>query len=575
MSDFAFSEEQTPPVAGKPKLLIVCDAGQDRKELVGKVNDHYEPVLAESVAHGVSLLATGQFEGVLLANASSKGLLQAGALIDAARILESFPDGVVLLGHDLSILWANKRFSAWCSTSQVVGQNFYEALGTPEILGPDFSPLSSALGSAMSGPSTVQVDGNRFFQVVATPLAGAHGANDRLLVLVRDVTSETLQQQKLTAIHRAGVELADLTPAEVARMTVDERIELLKANIIHHTKHLLDFDTVEIRLLDRETGRLELLLAEGMAIQASERELFAEPHGNGVTGFVAATGKSYLCENTAHDPLYLPGAPDAKSSLTVPLILHDEVIGTFNVESPDIGAFEENDRLFLEIFSRDVAAAVNTLELLVAEKMTTATESVEAIHREVALPVDEILNDVVGLLDRYIGHDEEATERMRRILDNAREIKQLIQKVGEEMTPSVAHPPVPARPSRPTLREQHVLVADNDATVRRAAHELLGRYGCVVETTHDGREAVGMARTGHYDVVLADVRLPDMSGYECFCQLRGVLAQVPIILMTGFGYDPTHSIVKARQEGLQGILYKPFRVDQLLDAVETAVTREK
>ena len=41
--------------------------------------------------------------------------------------------------------------------------------------------------------------------------------------------------------------------------------------------------------------------------------------------------------------------------------------------------------------------------------------------------------------------------------------------------------------------------------------------------------------------------------------------------MTGFGYDPTHSIVKARQEGLQTVLYKPFRADRLMEAVEQAL----
>ena len=41
--------------------------------------------------------------------------------------------------------------------------------------------------------------------------------------------------------------------------------------------------------------------------------------------------------------------------------------------------------------------------------------------------------------------------------------------------------------------------------------------------------------------------------------------------MTGFGWDPSHSIVKARQEGLQTVLYKPFRVDRLMDAVEQAL----
>ena len=67
--------------------------------------------------------------------------------------------------------------------------------------------------------------------------------------------------------------------------------------------------------------------------------------------------------------------------------------------------------------------------------------------------------------------------------------------------------------------------------------------------------------------MLADIRLPDMNGYEFFRQVRQAQPQARVILMTGFGYDPTHSIVNARQDGLQHVLYKPFRVDQLLDAL--------
>ena len=53
-------------------------------------------------------------------------------------------------------------------------------------------------------------------------------------------------------------------------------------------------------------------------------------------------------------------------------------------------------------------------------------------------------------------------------------------------------------------------------------------------------------------------------------KLQGILDSVPMVLMTGFGYDPGHSIVKARQAGLQAdaVLYKPFRLDALLDTVE-------
>jgi CheY-like chemotaxis protein len=232
---------------------------------------------------------------------------------------------------------------------------------------------------------------------------------------------------------------------------------------------------------------------------------------------------------------------------------------------------------FLEIFSRDVAAALNTLELLVAEKASTAAASVEAIHSAVALPVDEILNEAVNVMERYIGHEPEVVERLQRILRNARDIKQVIQKVGQSMTPAQAHPVPTQIEERPILRGRRVLVVDADEAVRSAAHALLDRYGCIVETAHDGAEAACMVRglrEAPYEVVLADIRLPDMNGYELMLKLQELLDPVPLVLMTGFGYDPGHSIVNARKAGLPpwAVLYKPFRPDQLLGAVERIIT---
>lgn len=358
-------------------------------------------------------------------------------------------------------------------------------------------------------------------------------------------------------------------------MHVEDRIELLKSNILHYTQDLLNFDVVEIRLLDQATGALTPLLSAGLDREASERPLFARPQNNGVTGFVASTGKSYLCEDTTEDPLYLQGFAGAKSSLTVPLIFHDQVIGTFNVESPETRAFSENDLQFVEIFARDVAAALNTLELLVAQKANTAQESVEAIYRAVAMPIDEILNDAVNVMERYIGHESQVSDRLHRILRNARDIKQVIQKVGQKFTPTQAS--VPNAAERPKLTNRRVLVVDADEAVRNDAHALLERYHCIVETAHDGDEAIFMVRNcgslGAYDAIISDIRLPDMRGHELLAKLKEINDCVPLILMTGFGYDPGHSIVKSRQAGLhpKAVLYKPFRLDQLIETVETIV----
>jgi CheY-like chemotaxis protein len=141
------------------------------------------------------------------------------------------------------------------------------------------------------------------------------------------------------------------------------------------------------------------------------------------------------------------------------------------------------------------------------------------------------------------------------------------------MTPSQAHP-APPQPEGGTLHGRRILLVDEDTSVRSAAHALLERYGCVVETAPDGEQAMFMVRNSGYDVVIADIRLPDMSGFQLMQKLQQVMdvEPLPLILMTGFGYDPDHSIVKARQAGLQAILYKPFRLDQLLSTVEQVVT---
>jgi CheY-like chemotaxis protein/GAF domain-containing protein len=536
--------------------------------------EHCQPecdvVRVDNVAEGVALLKSQTFDGVFLDPADPAVREVTGNLPQAERILQAMADGMAVVDAELRVLWANPTFEMWCNGPSS-GRGFYEALGSPEILGPDYCPFHTAL-AGKTVITRLHCRGNRYVELHITPVQEHEGKVKQLIGLGRDITSEVQQQQKLDAIHKAGRELAALSADQLSEMSVEERIELLKLNIRRYTHDLLHYDVVEIRLLDRQTGKLEPLLDEGMTEQAAKRVLKAEPKGNGVTGFVAATGKSYVCPDTATDPLYIEGAQGAHSSLTVPLIYQDMVIGTFNVESPHLGAFGEDDLQFAEIFSREIAAALHTLELLSAQKACTTSQSVEAISREVALPVDEILQAATSVLDRYIGHDPEMADKLRKILSGARAIKQCIARVGEDLAPSGSQTGAPLPSPRPQLKGMRVLVADNDERVRRSAHGILGRWGCVVETARDGCEALTIARLAEnpYDAILVDIRLPDIGGYEIYKRTREAQPEARVILMTTYGYDPSHAIVKARQDGLRFVLYKPFRVDQLLDALTLA-----
>jgi len=510
----------------------------------------------------------GDFRCVVLCGTQSQSLPD---LLQFEGILRHLPQGVAVIDREFCVQWCNARLQTIIGRTEIKGVNFHDVFGAPEVVGPAFSPFEA--DGEFGGATTFRAGEKTFFEIVAAPVFNAAMRFAELAVVtVRDVSEEMIARQKLKAIYQAGLELGELTAEDLVELSVENRIELLKEKIVKFTKDVLEFETVEVRLLDRRTNELELLLHVGMTDEATRRRLYAEKQGHGVTGYVAATGISYLCEDTARDPLYLQGAANSRSSLTVPLFIHDQILGTFNVESKQLRGFTHNDQQFLELFCREVAIALNTLELLVAEKLSTATESTDLILREMSQPVDEILNDTAWILERYIGHDPAVCERLQRVLKHTRSLRQLVHRVGETIAPKVTNPPVMLRPQRPKLRQKRVLVVDNDESVRIAAHELLGRFGCEVETAHHGEEALLMVRSFHYDAVIADIRLPDMTGYDCFVRVREINEHLPVILMTGFGYDPAHSIVKARQMGLKSVLYKPFRLDQLLKELETAVS---
>jgi two-component system, sensor histidine kinase SagS len=555
-------------VAEKPRLLVIerdAPSGSTAREHLG---EYFEIVTARTMSRALYLLREQDFSGVYVDASQLSAVRWAGVLIQADEILDAIAEGVTVVDPDLRIIWSNPEFLAFADPNVVTtGSNFYRALGDPEVLGPDPCPFTSAVASRAPSTTSLRIGSNRYLRVTVTPVFDAAEKLTHLIALTREITDETQQQLKVNAIHKAGDELADLTPEELSEMAVEERTELLKLNIARHMKDLMGLDFIEIRLLDRASGELCPLLTEGMTQVAATRTLYAKKEGNGVTGFVAATGQSYLCPDTTSDPLYIEGAAGARSSLTVPLTYHGTVIGTLNVENPQANAFDDRDRQFLEIYARNVASALNTLELLQAEKINVATASVLAISRELALPLDDILNDATTVLDRYAGHDEEIVARLRHLLYRAREIRELIRKVGSKIAPAPKERPRPALP----LSNSRLLVVDADETIRRSAHHLLGNQGATVETARDAHEAIALARQSPYSAALVDIRLPDMDGFETYKRLREVQPGIPIILMTGFGWDPSHSIVKARQEGLQTVLYKPFRADRLVAAVEQAL----
>ncbi len=557
--------------------LLCLSQSKDKDELLPAAwQGEYDITFVRNPVRVLGLLQSQNFDGVFVCADSFREVLGLSDSIRDSQILKNLPDAVALLDREQRILWNNQKLADWTGSVETQSKRFIDCFVDATIIGADEDPILTAAVLGRQTVTKIKDKNSHYFDMLISPVLDKKGETSQLIVVLRDITTETLQNQKLEAIHMAGIELANLTPEEIFQMDVTQRIDLLKSNILHYTQQVLDYSFFEIRLVDDKSGMLEALLSVGINSERAQQPLYVSTEGQGVTGFVAATGRSYICDDTTKDPIYLDGLIGAGSCLTVPLIVHDHVIGTINVESPEIKAFSRSDLQFLEIFSRDIAASLNTLELLAAQSANAAQQSVEAIHSAVALPIDEILNDAVSVLEKYIGHDSEVEQRLRSILKNARDVKQVIQKVGEKMAPATAVPECLQTPCRPLLQQRRILVIDSDAEVRDSAHRLLERYGCIVETAHFGREALSMIRNSdgdhQYDTVISELRLEDMTGYDLLMNLKDLMGieNPPLILMTGFGYDPGHTMVKARKAGLRpnAVLYKPFRLDQLLDTVE-------
>jgi GAF domain-containing protein len=479
-----------------------------------------------------------------------------------ALILSYADRGLVFLDLAGRIVWSNPRLQQWCG-GDPVNTELRAALGV-EVVASDLPDPLAAVTAGHSVTARMHRPGwsPEYLDVSAHPVYGPDGTVSRVLVLCRDVSGEVEKQRKLDALHQAGRELVELDAADIADVSPAERVGSLKDNLKRLIHDLLHYDTIELRIFDKRTNELKPLLEVGMAPEAAARRLEALPEGNGVTGYVAYHRSSYVCPDTSKDAHYIQGATGARSSLTVPLVFHNELVGTFNVESPTLNGFSADDLQFTELFSKEIAAALHTLDLLSAQHTSAASHSVEQVSREIALPVDEILASAAVLLKQLGDRDDTVVSHLRKIVANSRQVKECVRQVGDRASADATTTPAP----RP-LAGKRVLVVEQDPRLRREAHLVLERLGACAETVGTAAEGLALLAGVEYDAVFVEVRPIDLGGYDTYKSIRQTRPGVRIAMTTGFGYDAAHSLVKARADGLKHVLYKPFKQDQVVNAV--------
>jgi len=202
----------------------------------------------------------------------------------------------------------------------------------------------------------------------------------------------------------------------------------------------------------------------------------------------------------------------------------------------------------LEVLSKHLAQVLPDEEHVVEE------ERIDSIQRE----LKKIRTIISRIDDLAHGGSYTTTEYLHgsRMADLGRE-ETILSPVPEE-----------AQPTNRALAGLTILVVDDDLGVCYSLRDLLREEGCEVEVATNGLEALKVLARRKVDIVISDVVMPDLDGYDLYMEVRERYRQTPVILMTAYFYDKDHVIKRSRLEGLQEVIFKkpvdPARLKQII-----------
>ena len=116
--------------------------------------------------------------------------------------------------------------------------------------------------------------------------------------------------------------------------------------------------------------------------------------------------------------------------------------------------------------------------------------------------------------------------------------------------------------------EGKVLIIDDDVDFQFMIGTMLRSSGYIVKSLLEGKLHAALNLASECDLILLDIMMPDMDGYELYQTVRANMPGVPAVLMTAFNYDKDHIIKRSCLEGLQGVIFKkpvnPLMLKKLL-----------
>src|SRR4051812_24400900 len=210
----------------------------------------------------------------------------------------------------------------------------------------------------------------------------------------------------MTAVHaeaQSRVEPLLLEVADVVNTTLD--LDTTLSRVAELVRKVIEYEIFAILLVNEKAQDLRIRFQVGYAREVAER--IKIKIGEGVTGMAAQRREAILIDDVSKHPEYIPGAPNVRSELAIPLIVKNRVIGVLNLETREAGRFNEEHKRLLTLIGSRMAVGIENARL---HTRTTRQARTLVLLNEIAreltsiLNVDELLKRIAELLSRLIDY---------------------------------------------------------------------------------------------------------------------------------------------------------------------------
>jgi PAS domain S-box-containing protein len=559
-------------VARPPHSLVVAPLRAGGRE-IGVLLATRDATPEPFVEHELELL-----EDIALSTAHALTGLQIRAELEAERarsldaatsehrlriVVDALPALVSFVDPDLRYRFVNRAYTEWFGTpiEDLVGKTLPEALGESA-----FETIRPHVEAALAGESVhysteiPYAGGSRFVDASYTPDRAPDGSIRGFVALVLDVTATRRAEERVAAVTLAADRAKDEFLAMLAHELRNPLAPLLSGlQLLRRGEGDPAARPRLLETMERQTRHLARLvddLLDVSRITSGRIELRRAPHPLGHLIERAIEAVRPLVDQHGHtisvdvaDDLVVDVDP-VRLEQVLSNLLDNAAKYTDPGGRIGIAAERDGEQVVIRVSDDGIGMSADVLSD-VFQPFRQATVSIDRARGGLGLG----LAVVRKLVERHGGSVEAHSDGRGRGSTFA---------VRLPIASSPVRAVDPAPPSAVTPRR--VLVVDDNTDAADAILELLDAFGHEVRVANDGPQALTLLDAFPADVVLLDLGLPDMDGYEVARAMRERGAQIRIVALSGYGRAEDRTATK--RAGFDAHLVKPVDVETLLASLE-------